>query len=264
MLPKVHVVNSSQGSFLTFGNDAISQHLFTHGNWESWLVPITNEFIQGFIAPVVFDLGANLGAYTVPIALQVEKQKGQVYAFEPQKTIYYQLCGNIFLNRLDNVTALNYAVGHHSCFIDIAVPDYHKTHNIGAFSMDEQFRTELGTQASMSNEKDSIQLVKLDDIIPDNKVRFLKIDVEGLEIDVLRGALNFLEQNNFPPFSFEAWSLPWFSEKRRELLTFILQLGYQIEHIQMDDYVAHHPANEAKVEFVRDQKKCLQKIHRIG
>lgn len=145
MLPKVHVVNSSQGSFLTFGNDAISMHLFTHGEWENWLVPVTNEFVQGFDSPVVFDLGANLGAYTVPIALQVEKQKGHVYAFEPQKTIYYQLCGNIFFNRLDNVTALNYAIGQDTCFIDIAIPDYHKMHNIGAFSVVEKFRTELGT-----------------------------------------------------------------------------------------------------------------------
>jgi hypothetical protein len=38
MLPRVHVVNSSQGSFLTFGNDVISNHLFTQDNWENWLL----------------------------------------------------------------------------------------------------------------------------------------------------------------------------------------------------------------------------------
>lgn len=264
MLPKIQVINSSQGRFLTFEHDAISKHLFVHGSWESWLVPLTNKFIQGFDSPIIFDLGANLGAYTVPMASQVEKQKGHVYAFEPQKTVYYQLCGNIFLNRLNNVTALNHAVGQEACLIEIAVPDYHKMDNIGAFSVMEDFRIEQGVDSLMSNEKDVVQLVKLDDIILDKKTRFLKIDVEGLEIDVLRGALGFLEHNNFPPFSFEAWKNPWFAEKRRELLTFILQLGYQIEHLQMDDYVAYHPGNEAKVEFVRDQNDCLKDIIRIG
>ena len=105
MLPRVHVVNSSQGSFLTFGNDVISNHLFTQDNWENWLFAITGEFTREFDKPIVFDLGANLGAYTVPTALMLNQQNGHVYSFEPQKVVYYQLCGNIFLNRLNNVTA---------------------------------------------------------------------------------------------------------------------------------------------------------------
>lgn len=264
MLPRVHVVNSSQGSFLTFGHDAISNHLFSKDNWESWQYAITNEFTQGFDSPVIFDLGANLGAYTIPTALLIEKNNGHIYAFEPQKTIYYQLCGNIFLNRLQNVTALNKAVGQEAGVVEIPVPDYHKMDNVGAFSMVEQYRKNEGVQSAMSSENDFVQLVKLDDILFNDKTRFLKIDVEGLEIDVLRGAIGFLEHNNFPPFSFEAWNQPWFTEKRNELLRFILQLGYHIEHIQLHDYVAYHPKNEAKVDFIRDSNGHLNSVHRIG
>ncbi|HGG0598858.1 hypothetical protein [Enterobacter roggenkampii] len=74
MLPRVHVVNSSQGSFLTFGNDVISNHLFTQDNWENWLFAITGEFTRGFDKPIVFDLGANLGAYTIPTALMLNEK----------------------------------------------------------------------------------------------------------------------------------------------------------------------------------------------
>lgn len=264
MLPRVHVVNSSQGSFLTFGHDVISNHLFSQDNWENWLFSITGEFTRGFANPIVFDLGANLGAYTIPTALLIKEQGGQVYSFEPQKIIYYQLCGNIFLNRLDNVTALNKGVAQECGLLEVPVPDYHKMHNVGGYSMVEQYRSNTGTQMAMSSEKDVVQMVKLDDIIFEQKTRFLKIDVEGLELDVLQGAVNFLEHNNFPPFSFEAWDLPWFSRQRNELLNFILQLGYNIEHIQHDDYLAHHPENEAKVDFIRDENDRLIQVVRAG
>lgn len=264
MLPRVHVVNSSQGSFLTFGNDVISNHLFTQDNWENWLFAITGEFTRGFDKPIVFDLGANLGAYTIPTALMLNEQNGHIYSFEPQKVVYYPLCGNIFLNRLNNVTALNKGVGAANGILELPVPDYHKMYNVGGFSMIEQYRSNTGVEAAMSGEKDVVQIIKLDDVLFEQKTRFLKIDVEGLELEVLKGAVGFLEHNNFPPFSFEAWDLPWFKEQREALMTFILELGYTVEHIQFDDYLAHHPKNEAKVDFLRDQNDQLTRVVRVA
>ncbi|MBN3133617.1 FkbM family methyltransferase [Pectobacterium brasiliense] len=263
MLPRIHIVNSSQGSFLTFGHDAISNHLFSKDNWENWLIAVTNEYTTNFNSPVVFDLGANLGAYTIPIALLIEKNNGIVYSFEPQKTVYYQLCGNIFLNRLDNVNAMNNAIGIDNGMIEIPIPDYHKMDNIGAYSLIKTYRRNEGVEHAMSEKKDIIQMIKLDDIIPSEKVRFLKIDVEGLELDVLKGALSFLEENSFPPFSFEAWNQEWFKNNKKELLEFISHLGYKIEHIQLHDYVAHHPQGDAIVDFVRDKNNNLTSINRI-
>ena len=56
-------------------------------------------------APLVLDIGANLGAYAIPVAKKIASARGVVYAYEPQRIVYYQLCGNIFLNSLDNVHA---------------------------------------------------------------------------------------------------------------------------------------------------------------
>ncbi|SLM62471.1 Methyltransferase FkbM [Dickeya aquatica] len=225
---------------------------------------ITNEFTFGFDSPIVFDIGANLGAYTVPVATQIQDQGGVVYSFEPQKIIYYQLCGNIFLNRLDNVTALNKAVGSDDTVIEIPIPDYNKMSNAGAFSMVEDYRVRTQTNDCMTKETHFVQVIKLDDLIFKEKTRFVKIDVEGFELNVLKGAVNFLEHNNFPPIDFEAWNAEWFTEKKQELLTLINYLGYTIEHIYNDDFIAHHPANEARVDFNRDSHGALQSVRRAG
>ncbi|MEI7376381.1 FkbM family methyltransferase [Dickeya chrysanthemi] len=246
------------------GQDLITQHLTTRDEWEKWLYLITNEFTSEFDSPVVFDIGANLGAYTVPVASEIEKQGGVVYSFEPQKIVYYQLCGNIFLNRLENVTALNKAVGSEDSVIEIPIPDYQKMTNAGAFSMVDEYRTMTGTSNCMSEETHFVQVIKLDDLLFKEKTRFVKIDVEGLETEVLTGAIGFLEHNDFPPFAFEAWNTSWFADKRQELLSLVKQLGYTIEHIYNDDYIAHHPKNEAKVDFNRDSNGTLLSVCRVS
>lgn len=262
MLPRVHLVNSSQGSFLTLGQDLITQHLTTRDEWEKWLCLVTNEFTSEFNSPVIFDIGANLGAYTVPVASEIENQGGVVYSFEPQKFVYYQLCGNIFLNRLSNVTALNKAVGSEDGVIEIPIPDYQKMANTGTFSIIDEYRERNGISGCMSKETHFVQVIKLDELLFNEKTRFVKIDVEGLELDVLKGAVGFLEHNNFPPFSFEAWNTHWFAEKKQELLSFIIHMGYTIEHIYNDDYIAHHPKNDAKVDFNRDSNGTLLSVCR--
>ncbi|MFZ3391264.1 FkbM family methyltransferase [Buttiauxella gaviniae] len=262
MLPRVHIVNSEQGNFLTFGHDAISNHLFNRGEWESWLYRITHEFTKGLESPIIYDLGANLGAYTIPVAHLIESQNGHVYSFEPQKTIYYQLCGNVFLNRLNNVTALNKAVGELSGIIDIPVPDYNKMDNIGAFSLDEKFRKNEGTDLVLTEKNTPVEIIKLDDMLAPQKVRFIKIDVEGFELKVLKGAMNFLEHNNFPPFSFEAWNQEWFAGEKRELMDFIIKIGYEIQHIHLHDYIAQHPKSDMKVDFIKTNN-VISEVKRV-
>ena len=78
-----------------------------------------------------------------------------------------------------------------------------------------------------------------------NNIDFIKIDVEGMEEKVLRGAQKTILNNNYPKILFELWPVNWngmTQEKHDSLQNFLESLGYQIfwEWGQFDTHLAIH------------------------
>jgi FkbM family methyltransferase len=160
----------------------ISRHMQVYGEWSE----VELQFFLQFINPgdVVVDVGANLGAFTVPLAKAVGPL-GHVHAFEPQRLINQRLNANIALNILDNVNVYHAAVGSSSGTIMAPYLDYQVSANYGNVRLN-----------ATSDEKDShypVQVLTLDSIDYFNIMNgkscpsFIKIDVEGMERDVLIG-----------------------------------------------------------------------------
>lgn len=84
------------------------------------------------------------------------------------------------------------------------------------------------------------------------------MDVEGFEINVLRGAQGFLEKCNFPPIMFEAWDKSFYESGRLVLMKEFLRLGYVVNQITKDDYVAQHPLNLVRVDIVAGADGSIQ------
>ncbi len=114
--------------------------MYRTGQWEDYLLTISKVFLQSVNNPLVLDIGANLGAYSIPLAKSMRDVGGVLMAFEPQRILYYQLCGNVVLNRLDNFIAINKAVGDYDGDIEIPEINYENNTNIGAFSLDKTYR----------------------------------------------------------------------------------------------------------------------------
>jgi FkbM family methyltransferase len=123
---------------------------------------------------VVLDVGANIGAFTVPLA-QIVGDTGGVFAFEPQPFIHNILCGNLALNSLLNVIVNRSIVSSKPGVQPIPAIDYRVAGNFGGFACDEP-RGQIPTNVVTL---DAFQLKRCD---------FIKIDVEGMERDVLLGA----------------------------------------------------------------------------
>lgn len=122
----------------------------------------------------VWEIGANIGTHTVPLARLVGSS-GRVVAFEPQRLVFQMLCGNIALNSLTNVYCRQEAVGAVAGEITVPVLDGSRRQNFGGVGLGE-FDT-----------GETVPMVVLDKLeIP--ALHFLKIDVEGMEQQVLAGA----------------------------------------------------------------------------
>ena len=86
------------------GPDLINQTLKTTA-WEPLTLQVAKLFLDAMHEPTVLDIGGNLGAFAVPIGRYIQSRGGTLHTFEPQRMLYYQLCGNLFVNQLSNCHA---------------------------------------------------------------------------------------------------------------------------------------------------------------
>lgn len=125
----------------------------------------------------VLDVGANIGRMSV-LASRLIGNTGSVFAFEPSPKVITSLYRNLAINRCPNVTVFNLAIANGEGNITFHMP-------IGTNSAWGSIR-DIGEDASISIEVPLRSLDNLDSL-PD-KVKLLKIDVEGADLSVIRGA----------------------------------------------------------------------------
>lgn len=261
MLPRVNLVRGNSADYLLFSTgDAISRTIYARGGWAEPLITISRMFYEGGSAPFVLDIGANLGAYAIAVAQDLQALGGVVYAYEAQRLVYYQLCGNLILNRLDNVHAFHMAIGDEDGAIEIPRIDYASSENIGGFSLDQAIRDKVSAVAiDPAQRAERVAMARLDSIAFPKPADLIKIDVEGFELRVLEGGVGFLEAGGFPPLILEAWRDEWFRERRAELMAFLARLGYTCFEV-LDEVVAQHPQHPRHVDFVVQDDGGLQLV----
>lgn len=128
----------------------------------------------------VFDVGANIGSFTTLFSRLVGKN-GFVIALEPERHNFYTLCGNMSINNLTNVHCFQYAIGENSGTINIPEINHEEIQNHGGIELKKDGVVETGY---------TVNLTTLDLISTPKNTSFIKIDVEGMELDVLKGGKN--------------------------------------------------------------------------
>lgn len=174
--------------------------------------------------PVIFDVGANIGTLTIPLA-QANRQ-GTIYSFEPQKQVFYMLCGNLALNNLDNVKAYNIGLGKEQGILNIPNIDYYSPASFGSVELTGKQLEDFGQVLDYSTSMDKVQQQTIDGFIQEQEIQnltILKIDVEGMEFDVLEGAKNTIER--FKPIMLVEW---WKCDKNK-LGNHLESLGYELQ-----------------------------------
>lgn len=241
MLPTMIAVDCRGSKFLIFDKpDVISDGLRANVGHDAFLEYYSIILVGDAKDGVILDIGSNIGTYVVPLAKEFPGI--EFYSFEPQRIVFYQLCSNIILNGLENVHATNKGLSDTPAEIEVITPDYMVEINVGAFSLDAGVH-ENNNVCSTQGRSEKIQIDRLDDY-GFKDVRLIKIDVEGLEMLVIKGGLETIKANDYPPIIFETWSImDWYKERREELFAYVESLGYHITTIG-DNCIAQHTSRK--------------------
>lgn len=201
---------------------------------------------------VFFDIGANIGWYSINVALA--RRAAQIHSFEPIPTTYSYLEKNLKLNHLANVTAYDFGFSNHAGEFDFY---FYKEGSGNASS------------ANVSDRKD-VQVCKckvrtLDDFTAETqiKVDFIKCDVEGAELLVYQGGLQTIQRDRPIIFSeiLRKWSAK-FNYDPNNIFELLREQGYQAfvvndgrlqEFFQMDE-----TTKETNFFFLHKQKHYQQ------
>jgi FkbM family methyltransferase len=136
---------------------------------------------------VAIDCGANIGVHTIEFAKHMTGW-GTVLGFEAQEPIYYALAGNIAINNCFNARAIHAALTSQPGTMKIPAPNYSISGSFGSLELRKRDNTEwIGQPIDYSESRMvDVQAINLDSL---NFIRLdlMKIDVEGMELEVLAG-----------------------------------------------------------------------------
>lgn len=207
------LVNTRRGLFAISQHDQIMAYaLHQHGEFaEDELELIAQHLKPGDTA---VDVGANVGVHTVAMSKMVG-DSGMVYAFEPVLATYGMLSGNVAINECENVFVQRAVVTDTNGLTHLPNISPGKPGNFGSFCALEH-AGDKGIPTPMT----TIDALSID------KCAVMKIDVEGSEMSVLRGARETLLRCK--PFIIAECN-DGKDEQQREMIAFFQSVGYSTE-----------------------------------
>lgn len=167
----------------------------------------------------IIDIGGGHGIYSFRTEFKY------AYTFEPNKKMYHILCTNMIIhNKYDTSKIYNVMLSNKSESIE-----YDGAHGM-LDDQDNVFFNDIPKNDTNERYLTNIVTHTLDEFNCKN-VGLIKVDVEGMEEKVLRGGIETIKNNNYPPILFELWDVGecgMNQEKHDSLQKFLEDLGYEI------------------------------------
>lgn len=214
---------------------AIPMEILNFGDYEAAELRMMSKFLSR--NSTVLDIGANIGWNCLNLSKYVPK--GRVIAFEPIKNIFCYLKKNIHLNNAKNVRLYNFGLSDKK----------------GVFEF--YYDPKISIATSLRNLHDDKQKQKiicrvkrLDDFILSitPQISFIKCDVEGAELFVIRGALKTLKK--MKPVLFLEMSRKWsakFGYHPNDLIRLLGDIGYECYYVKKEKLIRIKKVNDKTV-----------------
>ena len=219
--------------------------------------PLETKWVKNNVngGDIVLDVGANIGYYSLMLSRLVGKT-GHVFSFEPEPSNFELLKKNILINNFTNIQAENVALSDHDGSTKLFISEMRTgMHRI----YPSRFCTEKFVETKM---------ISLDNYFKDNefleKISFIKMDVEGSELGVLKGMKKIFEksENLKILMEFVPSCMREFGSEPSELLSILKNEGFKFSYTQDDNKTVNPIIDVEKLLPMFDGKK--EDIHPKG
>ena len=204
----------------------VEREIIREGFYGSYIL----AYMEMLVRPgsIVIDVGANIGAYAIPLA----KAMGdvEVHAFEPNPSAVVRFRRNLSINEAKNVVLHERAVGAHPGRLD-----FH------SFTGEDLGLSSFVAPPKEGSRRIPIQVVPLDEVYRsgERQISLIKIDVQGYENQVLEGARNLVEKHKpYILLEHEDHLFPQAAmaeEAKKKLQAFFLESGYLVFYLSQKD-----------------------------
>ena len=206
--------------FLNRKNGSVDERIYLKNHYEPEILRIIKN--NSSKKDTFLDIGANIGQHSL-FASHFFKR---VVSFEPIPKLFTQFNKSIKLNNISNIKVYNLGCSDRKETKII----YEKFSNIGGSSLIEKKKYD---------KKEKINLIKLDDFLRNQKIHFIKIDIEGYEYFAFKGMRKILEKYK-PKIVFEFSPILYDkidSKMSLKILDLLHKLNYQISDINNNEKV---------------------------
>ena len=188
------------------------------GHWDRHVIELLTRYIEP--ETLALDIGASLGLWTVPLGRAARLRRGRLWCFEPNPENVPWLEANIDRNDLRAVAEVHpVALGSHTGNARLGYRE-HGGGNGALLDVD-------------ADDSVTVPLARIDDFDFPQRVSFVKMDVEGFELEVLRGAHALIARDR--PTIFGEFNATWMRLRGEDLaagLATITMLGYEVFELE--------------------------------
>ena len=197
----------------------LEDQIYYRGSYEAGTIHLLSKCLRE--NDIFFDVGSNIGLMSI-VASKFVGRNGKVYSFEPEREVFSILQENIRLNQLENVYTYKVACG--STKQRRLVLYKNEGINRGSASL---------IKLQEDSQREEVSVETLDDFVGDvlaeeiTDLRMIKIDVEGWELEVLKGSKNLLCSPKAPIICIEYSNLhPVYNGRLLDIYNYIVSINH--------------------------------------